>query len=74
MDTVSMIRGNIGRSALKEEDKVFFMKKKETLMEAGKISTQSAISFDFILEANQPGQQLIDAYIGVEFSIIVKNG
>lgn len=31
MDTVSLIRGSIGRPALKEEDKIYFMKKKITV-------------------------------------------
>ena len=71
MDTVSMIRGNIGRPALKEEDKIYFMRKKITLAEMGKISGQQAIPFEFVLEATVPGQHLLDAYIGVEFSIVV---
>lgn len=71
MDTVSVIRGNIGRPPLKEEDKIYFMKKKFTLSEGAKINTAVAIPFDFILEATEIGQQLLDAYIGVEFSVVV---
>jgi hypothetical protein len=33
MDTVSMIRGNIGRPPLKEEDKIYFMEKKVNISE-----------------------------------------
>ncbi len=71
MDTVSIIRGNIGRPPMKEEDRVYFMKKKFTLQETGKITNQQPIPFDFVLEANEKTEQLIEAYIGVEFSIVV---
>jgi len=43
MDTVSIIRGNIGRPPLKEEDKIYFMKKKFTVSEGGKVNTQTPI-------------------------------
>ncbi len=39
MDTVSIIRGNIGRPPQKEEDRIYFMKKKFTLAESGKVTT-----------------------------------
>jgi hypothetical protein len=52
MDTVSMIRGNIGRPALKEEDRIVFMKKRVTISDGGKINSGQGIPFDFILEAN----------------------
>ncbi len=71
MDTVSMIRGNIGRPPLKEEDKIYFMKKKFTLQESGKVSTSQPIPFEFVLEATEKNENLIEAYIGVEFSIVV---
>ena len=71
MDTVSIIRGNIGRPALKEEDRTIFMRKKFTVQEGGKITPGSAIPFEFILEATEKNEQLIEAYIGVEFSIVV---
>lgn len=51
-----MIRGNIGRPPLKEDDKVYFMKKKITLAEMGKVNTQTPIPFDFILEPTVSGQ------------------
>jgi hypothetical protein len=56
MDTVSMIRGNIGRPPLKEDDKNYFMKKKITLAEMGKVNTQTPIPFEFILEPTVSGQ------------------
>jgi hypothetical protein len=71
MDTVSIIRGNIGRPPMKDEDRVVFMKKKFTLQESGKVTSSNAIPFDFVLEANEKSEQLLEAYIGVEFSVVV---
>jgi len=73
MDTVSIIRGNIGRPPMKEGDRVVFMKKKFTLQDSGKVTTSNAIPFDFVLEATERNEQLLEAYIGVEFSVIVSN-
>lgn len=56
MDTVSIIRGNIGRPALKEDDRVMFMKKKFTLSEGGKANTGTAIPFEFVLEATEKNE------------------
>lgn len=70
MDTVSIIRGNIGRPPMKEEDRVYLMKKKFTLQETGKITNQQPIPFDFVLEATEKTEQLHEAYIGVEFSVV----
>ena len=58
---------------MKEEDRIYFMKKKFTLSEGGKLNTSSQIPFDFILEATERGENLIDAYVGVEFSIVVRH-
>lgn len=55
MDTVSMIRGNIGRPPLKEDDKIYFMKKKITLADSGKVNTNTPIPFEFILEPTVSG-------------------
>jgi hypothetical protein len=66
-----MIRGNIGRPPLKEEERVFFMKKKVVLSDGGRINASAGMSFEFVLEATEKGEQLIDAYVGVEFSIVV---
>jgi len=71
MDTVSIIRGNIGRPPMKEEEKIYFMKKKFTLSEGGKLNTANTIPFEFVLEATEKGESLVDAYVGVEFSIVV---
>lgn len=71
MDTVSIIRGNIGRPALKDEDRIVFMRKKVQLSDGGRVSTANAIPFEFVLEATEKNEQLIEAYIGVEFSIVV---
>ena len=73
MDTVSMIRGNIGRPPLKEDDRIYFMKKKFTLSDGGKINVASHIPFEFVLEATEKNENLVEAYIGVEFSIIVRD-
>jgi hypothetical protein len=56
MDTVSIIRGNIGRPPLKEEDRIVFMKKKVTLSDGGKVSTSQAIPFEFVLEATEKNE------------------
>lgn len=69
MDTVSMIRGNIGRLPMKEEDRIYFMKKKVTLSENGRCYINQAIPFEFVMESTEKSP-LVDAYIGVEFSIV----
>ena len=71
MDTVSQIRGNHGRPALHEEDRIYFMKKRMVLASEGRLNTQNPMEFSFVLEATEKGEQLLDAYVGVEFSIIV---
>ena len=70
MDTVSIIRGKLGRPALKEEEKTYFFNKRETISKAGRINQGQALPFDFTLEATEPGEHLVDAYIGVEFSFV----
>ena len=70
MDTVSIIRGNIGRPPMKEEDRIIFMRKKFSISEGGKASTSQAMPFEFVLEATEKGEQLLEAYIGVEFSVV----
>lgn len=68
---MSIIRGNIGRPPLKEEERIYFMKKKVNISEGGRINTSTGLTFEFVLEATEAGEQIIDAYVGVEFSIIV---
>lgn len=72
MDTVSQIRGSHGRPPLPEENRIYFMKKRIVISKEGRLNTQTPMQFDFILEATEKGEQLLDAYVGVEFSIIVK--
>jgi len=55
MDTVSIIRGNIGRGPMREEDRIYFMKKKEVIAEGGKVNTKTDIPFDFSIEATVEG-------------------
>ncbi|CDW80932.1 down syndrome critical region protein 3 isoform 2 [Stylonychia lemnae] len=74
MDTVSIIRGNIGRPPMKDEDRIYFMKKKFTLSDGGKLNTSTPIPFEFILEANEKGESLIDAYVGYEVQITLNKG
>ena len=51
-----MIRGNIGRPPLREEERIYFMKKKMVLTEGGRINTTNALTFDFLLEATENGE------------------
>ena len=67
MDTVSQIRGNMGRPPLEEKDRIYFMKK-TVLYEKDQVNTKK---FSFQLEATEGDEKLIDAYVGVEFSIVV---
>ena len=46
------------------------MRKKQVLSEAGRIYTGQPLAFEFVMEANEKKEVLVDAYIGVEFSII----
>lgn len=46
------------------------MKKTETLSKNGKISGQQTIPFEFTIEATESGEQLLDVYVGVEFSVL----
>lgn len=55
MDTVSIIRGNIGRAPMREEDRIYFMKKKEVIADGGKVNTKTDIPFDFSIEATVAG-------------------
>ena len=71
MDTVSAIRGPMGRPALKPEDRTMFMSKKIDLCKDGEVGPNAPAKFDFKLESTT-GNALIDAYIGVDFSIIYK--
>ena len=69
MDTVSQIRGNMGRPPLEEKDRIYFMKK-TVEVEKDLVNTKK---FSFLLEATEGDEKLIDAYVGVEFSIVVSS-
>jgi len=79
MDTVSQIRGNMGRPPLDEKDKIYFMKKKAMHKEpktTGQITVsgktfKSGRAFEFTLESTEEGEKLLDSYVGVEFSVVV---
>lgn len=71
MDTVSAIRGNQGRPPLPVGDRIYFMKQSSVTSTGGKFNHTEPLKFQFKLEGNQ-GVPLIDAYIGVDFSIVYK--
>ena len=72
MDTVSLIRGNLGRPALPKEKRIYFMSKTCTVAESGLLfSGGDPIPFSFKLEPTS-GNGLIDSYVGVDFSIVYK--
>jgi len=70
MDTISEIRGKMGRPALDEKEKTYFMKKTADHKENSTNPTK-ARNIEFALEATESGEKLIDVYVGVEFSIVV---
>jgi hypothetical protein len=68
-DTVSEIRGAMGRPTLDEKDRTYFMKKKvEHKPDPGNPKNRL---FEVVIEATEEGEKLIDAYVGVDFSIVV---
>jgi hypothetical protein len=71
MDTVSAIRGNIGKGPMKEADRTVFMKKTVQVSAAGKCIATDPFKFSFTLDKTGT-MPLIDAYVGVEFSIVYK--
>ena len=72
MDTVSLIRGNLGRPALPREKRIYFMSKQQTVRENGLLfSDGDPVPFSFKLESTT-SNQLTDSYVGVDFSIIYK--
>lgn len=60
----------MGRPPLEESLRTYFMKKDVEYKEAKGQKTQ--MQFAFILESTEQGEKLIDAYVGVEFSIVYK--
>lgn len=71
LDTVSQIRGKMGRPPLDENDRIYFMKKQVDHVEDPKAGPKGGRLFEFTLEVTEPNEKLIDSYVGVEFSIIV---
>ena len=61
----------MGRAALEENQRIYFMKKIVTHSENSSASSKGGRIFDFILEATEIGEKLIDVYVGVDFSIVV---
>ena len=81
MDTVSVIRGNAGRGPLPMNERIYFMKKElqhsaianpKAPVVADIAMPKAGRSFEFVLEATEAGEQLIDTYVGVDFSVIYK--
>ena len=68
MDTVSAIRGNMGRPPLPESERTYFMKKEVEMGEPTGIGKERP--FHFMVEATEVGEKLIDSYVGVDFSIV----
>ena len=71
MDTVSAIRGNIGRPPMKTADRFVFMSKTVTVSPGGKTVAHEPLKFSFLLDKTGH-HPLIDAYVGVEFSVVYK--
>lgn len=69
MDTVSQIRGNQGRPPLPEKDRIYFMKQKLDFNTPGKFNQIEPLKFQYDMAATSQ-LPLIDAYIGVDFSIV----
>ena len=61
----------MGRGPLEENLKIYFMKKIVTHSENSLASAKGERIFDFILDATEQGEKLIDVYVGVDFSIVV---
>lgn len=72
MDTVSQIRGAMGRPPLEEKDKIYMMKKTVDHFDNPTSMGKSRL-FEFVLEPTEKDERLIDVYIGVDFSIVVSN-
>lgn len=62
----------MGRAPLEESQRTYFMKKNVTHSENSQASGKGGRVFEFVLESTEPGEKLIDVYVGVDFSIIVR--
>jgi hypothetical protein len=59
----------MGRPGLLEKDRTYFMKK--TVEYRADPGNPKNFLFEFLLESTEVGEKLIDAYVGVDFSIVV---
>ena len=63
----------MGRPPLDESMRIYFMKKEVKHSDDPKAGAKGGRLFEFVLEATESGEKLIDSYVGVEFSILVSN-
>ncbi|CAI2377863.1 unnamed protein product [Moneuplotes crassus] len=70
LDTVSIIRGKYGRGPLKESERIYFLKDRKELTSPGFLEVKKEIPFEYELQSNVPGENLVETYVGVDFSII----
>jgi hypothetical protein len=59
----------MGRPPLDEKERTYFMKK--TVDHKADPGNPKNRLFEFVLEATEEGEKLIDAYVGVDFSVVV---
>ena len=72
MDTVSAIRGKLGRPPLDPAKRIMFMSKTIPVANGGKIfPSDDPLRFSFQLEPTS-SQALPDSYVGVDFSVVYK--
>ena len=72
MDTVSAIRGKLGRPPLDPAKRIMFMSKSIQVANGGKIfPSDEGLKFSFQLEPTGD-QKLPDSYVGVDFSVVYK--
>jgi len=62
----------MGRPPLDESMRIYFMKKDVKHSEDPKAGAKGGRIFEFVLEATEPNEKLLDSYVGVEFSILYK--
>ena len=72
MDTVSAIRGKLGRPPLDPAKRIIFMSKTIQVANGGKIfPSDEPLKFSFSLGPTE-SQSLPDSYVGVDFSVVYK--
>lgn len=60
----------MGRPPLEENLRTYFMKKSVETTDVP--SSQKTKNFSFMLEVTEEGEKLLDAYVGVDFSVVYK--